>query len=114
MDKVLEEEVRKELLMSNWENNISSSHPILKETTVEERIKEEVERRLNQLNGTADIKDFNLFMMKLHERERERQAQRSKQELENRKRLEEELRRFEEQRREDMKHNQKLYGQTLD
>lgn len=47
LDRVLEEEVRRELLMTNWENNISSSHPLLKQTTVEERIKEEVERRLN-------------------------------------------------------------------
>lgn len=55
----------------------------------EERIRQEVERRLKD---ASEIKEFNRFMIEQHERDKERNVEVQKMELVFRKKKEEELR----------------------
>eukprot|EP00347_Sterkiella_histriomuscorum_P010638 403375503 len=108
LDKILEEEIKKDMMMRNWETN--GNDPVFKQMS-EERIRAEVERRLKD---AGEIKEFNKFMIEQHERDRERQTEIAKMELEYRKVKEEGFRREEGARKKEEKQNQKLYGQTLD
>ena len=66
LDKILEEEIKRDMMMRNWETN--GNDPVFKQMS-EERIKAEVERRLKD---ASEIKEFNKFMIDQHERDRER------------------------------------------
>ena len=57
LDKILEEEIKRDMMMRNWETN--GNDPVFKQMS-EERIKAEVERRLKD---ASEIKEFNKFMI---------------------------------------------------
>jgi len=107
LDKILEEEIKKDMMMRNWETN--GNDPVFKQMS-EERIRQEVERRLKD---ASEIKEFNRFMIEQHERDKERQVEVQKMELEFRKKKEEENRLADERKRQEERQNQKLYGDTL-
>ena len=66
LDKILGEEIKKDMMMRNWETN--GNDPVFKQMS-EERIRHEVERRLKD---AAEIKEFNKFTIEQHERDKER------------------------------------------
>ncbi len=72
MDKILEEEIKKDIMMRNWESN--SSDPSLK-AQAEFRIREEVERRLKDV---GEIMEFNRYMIEEHDRDKKRKLDQQK------------------------------------
>ena len=69
LEKLLEEEIRKDMKRRNWETN--GNDPLLKQMS-EERIRLEVERRLKD---ASEIKEFNKYMIEQHEKDKERQVE---------------------------------------
>jgi hypothetical protein len=67
LDKVLEEEIKKDMMMRNWESN--GQDPLFKSMS-EERIRKEVEIRLRDISA---IEEFNKYAIDEHGRARERQ-----------------------------------------
>ena len=92
LEKLLEEEIKKDMMMRNWETN--GNDPLFRQMS-EERIRQEVERRLRD---ASEIKEFNKFMIEQHEKDRERQQESQRMELDYRK-IKEEERRADEGRR---------------
>lgn len=84
LDKVLEEEIKKEIAMRNWITN--SNDPLYRKLS-EETIRLEVNKRLKD---ASEITEFNRYLIEEHGRERERQIELSRLELEVRRRKEEE------------------------
>ena len=82
LEKLLEEEIRKDMKRRNWETN--GNDPLLKQMS-EERIRLEVERRLKD---ASEIKEFNKYMIEQHEKDKERQVEINKLELDYRKQRE--------------------------
>lgn len=75
LEKLLEEEIRKDMKMRNWETN--GNDPLFKQMS-EERIRLEVERRLKD---ASEIKEFNRFMIEQHEKDKIRLVEIGKMEL---------------------------------
>ena len=82
LEKLLEEEIRKDMKRRNWETN--GNDPLLKQMS-EESIRLEVERRLKD---ASEIKEFNKYMIEQHEKDKERQVEINKLELDYRKQRE--------------------------
>ncbi len=99
LDRVLEEEIKKEIAMRNWITN--SNDPLYKQFS-EETIRLEVNKRLAD---ATDITDFNKYLIEEHGRERERQVELARLEAEVRRRREEEGRREDEKRKVEERHN---------
>ncbi len=64
LDNVLTEEIKKDMSMRNWETN--GNDPTIKQMG-EERVRKEVERRINE---ASTMKDFNKYTIDEHERQR--------------------------------------------
>ncbi len=75
LDKILEEEIKKDMMMRNWETN--GNDPVFKQMS-EERIRQEVE---NRLKDASQIKEFNKFMIEQHEKDKGRTVEIQKMEL---------------------------------
>lgn len=107
LDKILEEEIKKDMMMRNWETN--GNDPVFKQMS-EERIRQEVE---NRLKDASEIKEFNKFMIEQHEKDKHRTVEIQKMELHYRHKKEEENKIEDERKRVEGKQNQRLYGETL-
>lgn len=57
LDKVIEEEIRKDMRMRDWETN--GNDPVLKQMS-QERIRQEVERRLKD---ASDMTEYNKYII---------------------------------------------------
>ena len=68
LDRVLEEEIKKEMNMRNWEQN---GDPIERKL-FEENVRKEVTKRLQE---AGDMTDFNRYLIDQHGRQRERQVE---------------------------------------
>ena len=107
LQKLLEEEIKKDMKMRNWETN--GNDPLFKQMS-DERIRMEVERRLKDAN---EIKEFNKFMIEQHEKDKIRQQEIGKMEIDYRKQKEEQLKLADERKRQEDKQNQMMYKETL-